>query len=66
MRKLYHHLMTALLAFAGTTSALAQADGWSGKAIKIVGEAATSLDQLTDGGFYLMRNVGRATYVNEQ
>lgn len=66
MRKLYHHLLTALLAFAGTTSALAQADGWSGKAIKIVGEAATSLDQLTDGGFYLMRNVGRATYVNEQ
>ncbi len=66
MRKLYHHLLTALLAFAGTTSALAQADDWSGKAIKSVVEAATSLDQLTDGGFYLMRNVGRATYINEQ
>ncbi len=65
MRKLYHHLLTALLAFAGTTSALAQADGWSGKAIKYVGEATTSLDQLTDGGFYLMRNVGRKNFINE-
>lgn len=65
MRKLYHHLLTALLAFAGTTSTLAQADGWSGKAIKSVGEAATSLDQLTDGGFYLMRNVGRKNFINE-
>lgn len=65
MRKLYHHLLTALLAFAGTTSALAQADDWSGKAIKSVGEAATSLDQLTDGGFYLMRNVGRQNFINE-
>lgn len=65
MRKLYHHLLTALLAFAGTTSALAQADGWSGKAIKSVGEAVTSLDQLTDGGFYLMRNVGRKNFINE-
>lgn len=64
MRK-NHHLLTALLAFAGTTSALAQADDWSGKAIKSVGEAATSLDQLTDGGFYLMRNVGRKNFINE-
>lgn len=44
----------------------ANAQGFSGGTIQSVGDALTSVEQLVDGGCYLMYNVGRATYLNEQ
>lgn len=68
MRKFYYLLSVALLAFAGTATASADAaEGWgNGKGIASVGEALTDVNQITDGGYYLMRNVGRATFLYER
>lgn len=63
MKKVTFALLSFL--FLMGTAASAQDVKWSGKTVTGVGEAVTSTDALTDG-FYLMRNVGRATYVNER
>ena len=46
-------------------SAFADDANWTGKGIKSVGAAVTSLSDLTDG-YYLVRNVGHSTFLQEQ
>lgn len=65
MKKITYVLALLGVLFSSVQSAFAATDSkWEGKWIASVGEAVTSLDKLNDG-FYVLRNVGRKTFLRE-
>ena len=65
MKKLSTLLLLLLVSLVGGVNASATVDSkWKNKYVASISEAATSLDGLQDG-FYILRNVGRKTFLKE-
>ena len=65
MKKITFFATLLAMLVSSVQSAFADDANWTGKGIKSVGAAVTSLSDLTDG-YYLVRNVGHSTFLQEQ
>ena len=65
MKKITFFATLLAMLVSSVQSAFADDVKWTGKGIKSVGAAVTSLSDLTDG-YYLVRNVGHSTFLQEQ
>ena len=65
MKKITFFATLLAMLVSSVQSAFADDAKWTGKGIKSVGAAVTSLSNLTDG-YYLVRNVGHSTFLQEQ
>ena len=65
MKKITFFATLLAMLVSSVQSAFADDAKWTGKGIKSVGAAVTSLSDLTDG-YYLVRNVGHSTFLQEQ
>lgn len=65
MRKITFLLTLLAMVVCNVRSAFADDAKWTDKGIATFGEAVTSLDNLNDG-FYVLRNVGRKTFVKAE
>ena len=63
MKKFTFLLTLLALVFGNVQSAFADDAKWTDKCIKSISDPITNLDELTDG-FYVIRNVGRKTFVH--
>lgn len=63
MKKFTFLLTLLVLVLGNVQSAFADDAKWTDKAIKSISDPITNLDELTDG-FYVIRNVGRKTFVH--
>lgn len=63
MKKITFLLTLLALVFGNVQSAFADDAKWTDKVIKSISNPITNLDELTDG-FYVLRNVGRKTFVH--
>ena len=64
MKKITFFATLLAMLVSSVQSAFADDAKWTGKGIKSVGAAVTSLSDLTDG-YYLVRNVGHSTFLQE-
>ncbi|WP_288511950.1 hypothetical protein [uncultured Prevotellamassilia sp.] len=65
MKKITFFATLLAMLVSSVQSAFADDAKWTGKGIKSVDAAVTSLSNLTDG-YYLVRNVGHSTFLQEQ
>ena len=65
MKKITFFATLLAMLVSSVQSAFADDAKWTGKGIKSVDAAVTSLSDLTDG-YYLVRNVGHSTFLQEQ
>ena len=65
MKKITFFATLLAMLVSSVQSAFADDANWTGKGIKSVGAAVTSLSDLTNG-YYLVRNVGHSTFLQEQ
>lgn len=65
MKKFTFLLTLLAMVFCNVQSAFADDAKWTNKGIATFGEAITSLDNLSDG-YYVLRNVGRKTFVKAE
>lgn len=65
MKKITFFATLLAMLVSSVQSAFADDAKWTGKGIKSVDTAVTSLSDLTDG-YYLVRNVGHSTFLQEQ
>ena len=65
MKKITFFATLLAMLVSSVQSAFADDANWTGKGIKSVGAAVTSLSDLTSG-YYLVRNVGHSTFLQEQ
>ena len=65
MKKITFFATLLAMLVSSVQSAFADDANWTGKGIKSVDAAVTSLSDLTDG-YYLVRNVGHSTFLQEQ
>ena len=65
MKKITFFATLLAMLVSSVQSAFADDAKWTGKGIKSVGAAVTSLSDLTSG-YYLVRNVGHSTFLQEQ
>ena len=63
MKKFTFLLTLLALVLGNVQSAFADKTKWTDKIIKSISDPITNLDELTDG-FYVIRNVGRKTFVH--
>ena len=65
MKKITFFATLLAMLVSSVQSAFADDANWTGKGIKSVGAAVTSLSDLTNG-YYLVRNAGHSTFLQEQ
>lgn len=65
MKKFTFLLTLLAMVLCNVQSAFADDAKWTNKGIATFGEAITSLDNLSDG-YYVLRNVGRKTFVKAE
>lgn len=65
MKKITFFATLLAMLVSSVQSVFADDAKWTGKGIKSVDAAVTSLSDLTDG-YYLVRNVGHSTFLQEQ
>ncbi len=65
MKKIYDYLVPLLLFMVGVVQARAAAEGWEGKSIQTVGERISTISELPDVGYFLLRNNGRNIFAAE-